>query len=205
MPLEKNVTVNGFSWNRTIMVEEERTVEESDWSVPIGGRVYDERQEIYTYEPVLVDYETVVETKSREVIDHYDTSYTYTDNGNVTFTENEIKTPVYRTEYYTETHEEPVYEQKPVYKTKYYYEIKRWFDLKEYSSNGTDKEPYWNENYTLTENQRDTDRRESYYIYYDDGSKDKTSYNEWLSTDIGDGYYVKYNRLGITYSRTAIE
>ena len=57
-PITKSETVVGFSWERTITIEEERTVEESDWYVPSGGRVYDERQEIRSYKSVLDHYET---------------------------------------------------------------------------------------------------------------------------------------------------
>ena len=116
--------------------------------------------------------------------------------------------PVYRTEYYTETYEEPVYRQEPVYDTKYYYEIERWFPIDAYSSKDDDKEPYWNTEYTLTEKKRDTKRDELYYVHYDDGQnvvKDETDYDTWLETKIGDGYEVTYNRLGMTYKREAIE
>ena len=207
-PITKSETVVGFSWERTITIEEERTVEESDWYVPSGGRVYDERQEIRSYKSVLDHYETRTETKSRQVFDHNESYTTYSDNGNGTFTEQVHENPVYRTEYYTETYEEPVYRQEPVYDTKYYYEIERWFPIDTYSSKDDDKEPYWNTEYTLTEKQRDTKRDELYYVHYDDGQnvvKDETDYDTWLETKIGDGYEVTYNRLGMTYKREAIE
>ena len=173
-----------------------------------GGRVYDERQEIRSYKSVLDHYETRTETKSRQVFDHNESYTTYSDNGNGTFTEQVHENPVYRTEYYTETYEEPVYRQEPVYDTKYYYEIERWFPIDTYSSKDDDKEPYWNTEYTLTEKQRDTKRDELYYVHYDDGQnvvKDETDYDTWLETKIGDGYEVTYNRLGMTYKREAIE
>lgn len=202
-PLEKEVTVNGFSWKRQITIEEERTVKEDDWYVPAGGRVYETRQEVRDYQPVIDHYETITETKTREVFDHNETTYTYQDNGNGTYTEIEIETPVYRTEYYTESHDEPVYRQEPIYDTRYYYEIERWFDVDEYDSMGQDKEPYWNEAYTLAADQRDTNRSQAYYVHYSDDSTEHVSYDEWLGIDIGDGYLITYNRLGFTYSKTA--
>ena len=45
------------------------------------------------------------------MIDHYETYYTYSDNGDGTFSEEAHKRPVYTTEYYTETVEQPVYKQ----------------------------------------------------------------------------------------------
>lgn len=201
-PIKKTVTVTDFSWERQIIVEQERTVKEDDWSVPNGGRVYDEKWEFKEYVTVLDHYETVNETKTRQVLDHYDTTYTYQDNGNGTFSEVANQTPVYRTETYTESHQEPVYRQDPVYATKYYYEIERWFDEDTYVSSGQDKEPYWNESYTLKENERDTKRSETYYIYFDDGCKESTGYEEWIDTEYGDGFVLKQNRLGMTYSKT---
>lgn len=233
-PLKHEVSVNGFSWNRSITVEEERTVKENGWSVPSGGRVYDEREEFKEYiqvidhyetvnetktRQVLSHYETVSETKTRQVISHYETTYTYRDNGNGTYTEVPHQEPVYTTETYVETHQEPVYvtetyiesHQEPVYRqeavydTKYYYEIDKWFDVETYNSSGTDHNAYWNTSYTLDENERDTDRSETYYVYYTDDSSCKMNYNEWLNTEIGDGFIVTQNRLGIVYSREAIE
>ena len=78
------------------------------------------------------------------MIDHYNTEYSYSDNGNGTFTEHTKQVPVYKTEYYEETHQEPVYRQDPVYATKYYYDIDKWFDSgRDYPSSGTDQNPYW--------------------------------------------------------------
>lgn len=204
-PHTKTVTVTGFSWNRNITVEEERTVKEDGWSVPSGGRVYDEKWEFKEYVTVVDHYETVTETKSRQVIDHYETVYSYRDNGNGTMSEISHQEPVYKTEYYTETHQEPVYRQDAVYDTKYYYEIERWFDVKDYESSGYDQSPYWNEDYVLESNERDTKRSEKYYVYYDDESSDRLDYEEWLSTNIGDGFLVTYNRLGITYTESKVQ
>ena len=232
-PLKHEVSVTSFSWNRTITVEEERTVKEDGWSVPSGGRVYDEKWEFKEYvqvidhyetvnetktRQVLSHYETVTETKTRQVISHYETTYTYRDNGNGTYTEVPHQEPVYTTETYTESHQEPVYvtetyveshqepvyRQDPVYDTRYYYEIDKWFKTEDYSTSGTDHNAYWSTAYTLDTNERDTMRSESYYIYYSDNTSNKTSYDEWIETEIGDGFIITQNRLGIVYSREAI-
>ena len=39
-------TISSVSWERTYEVEVQKTVEESGWSVPPGGRVYDEKREL---------------------------------------------------------------------------------------------------------------------------------------------------------------
>ena len=201
-PKIETLTITGTTWERSISIEEERTVKESDWSVPSGGRVYDEQEEIHHYNSVFSHYETVSEvktrevishyetvtkTKSRQVISHYETVVTgYRDLGNGYFEETTSSQPVYETEYYTEshqepvyttetyieTHEEPVYVQVPEYRTKYYYEIERWFDSRTVDTSGRDKSPYWGE-VVLSEKEREDDRTEKYWIVTVN-KKDKT-------------------------------
>lgn len=200
-PIKETLTITEFSWDRTITIEEMRTEKDSGWSVPSGGRVYDEKWEFKEYKQVLDHYETVEVTKSREVISHYETDYSYVDNGDGTFTEVATDRPVYTTEYYTETEQEPVYRQDPVYATKYYYEIDRWYDDRDYESSGEDQEPYWNTDYILADDERDSKREENYYVHYNNEKKEEFSYSEWSSKEIGDGFEVTKNRLGIEYSR----
>lgn len=209
-------------------------MKEDGWSVPFGGRVYDEKSEFHHYEQVLDHYETITEQKSRQVIDHYETKtvqksrtvivdydVSYTDNGNGTFTEHKTpvygteyytdteEQPVYKTEYYEESHQEPVYRQEPVYQTKYYYEIDKWFTDYTSDSSGYDKSPYWNMNYTLEENERDSLRYENYYIYYidEDGDQNKvsSSYDEWVEVDYGDQVIITTSRIGIDYKVESVE
>ena len=161
-PFKQNWTVVGFRWEREITVEQMQTVKENGWSVPEGGRVYKETQEIKSYERQISHYEEVVVTRSRQVIDYYDTEYRYVDNGNGTFTEESYDVPVYTTEYYDDIEKQPVYIDVPVYATMYYYEIDRWFDEKQYLTEGMDHNAYWDETYTLTDTQRDEKRREEY-------------------------------------------
>ena len=46
------VTVTGHSWQRTVSIEQYKTVRESDWSIPAGGREISESQEISGYNHV---------------------------------------------------------------------------------------------------------------------------------------------------------
>ena len=199
--------ITGFEWHRNVTVEELKTFSESGWTLPSGARQTSSNVEFYGYRQVLDHYETVYETRTRRVIDHYDVSYTYTDNGNGTFTENEVKTPVYTTETYEEPVRSPVYRNEPVYQTKYYYEIDRWISLKDYPTSGDDHEPFWSDEYTLRNNQRDTLRTEEYYTIYTDtingqsSERKKTEYEDWEKQALGDGFYVTKCRLGIEYSR----
>ena len=200
-PHTNSEAITGFEWARSVTVEELQTFQESGWSLPYGARQTDARREFYGYEQVLDHYETVYYTREKEVFDHYDISYTYTDNGNGTFTENEVRTPVYRTETYEEPVQEPVYRNQAVYQTKYYYDIDRWTVLDTYETSGTDHDPKWSDAYTLTDNQRDSMRTEIYYTIYDNTTKRRVDYSEWEGQEIGDGVYVTTNLLGMEYSR----
>ena len=182
-------------------MEEERTVSESGWNVPTGGRITDKKWEFQRYVQVIDHYKTVYETKTRQVLDHYDTSTSYRDNGNGTFSESKHQTPVYRTETYQESHQEPVYRQEPVYAWKYYYDIERWFDVKDYQTFGNNQSAYWSDAYVLKEKQRDSERKEQYWTLYDDSSKTKMKYEQWKKLKKGDKITQTRCLFGIVYSQ----
>lgn len=205
MPKERNLTITDKVWERSVIVEEYRTVRESDWIVPAGGRMVGSHQEIHHYDSVLDHYQTV--TKTRTVADggHYETTG-YRDNGDGTFTEIQTYVTDYRTETYTE--QEPVYISVPVYQTKYDYDIERWkFDHNETSSGHTD-EPYFTEP-ILEENFRTNGTDEKYEIVAEYVEKDevktetfKVSFDEWKSLSVGDEIRAKVyagNRLEIIF------
>ena len=200
-PIKEKTTVNGFSWSRNIVIEEERTFDESGWSVPIGGRVYKTSEEIHDYEDVLDHYDYKEVTKTRKVYSHDKITYDYIDNGNGTTTEVKYSEPVYVDEEYTETEEVPIYRKEPIYKTKYYYKIDRYIDIYESKSSGDDKNPYWNENYTLQKKQRDTERYENYIVKYDNGDRLNVGYTEWKNTDLNDSIELTKCRLGLVYKQ----
>lgn len=199
-PIQEIATVTGFEWTRSIYIEEMRTVKEDSWSLPSNGRLLYTQEELYGYEDVFSHYETKTRQCSRQVLDGYDTYTTYEDNGNGTFTAVEHSTPKYRTEYYTETYQEPVYVSVPVYKTKYYYEIDKWFQIDSSDSHGNDKNPYWNTNYMLKSNERDIKRSENYYILFSNNDKTNASFEVWNDTKLNDEKIITKNRLGIVYS-----
>ena len=152
-PRNYTADVEWTYWVRQIDIEAWRTVQESAWSVPEGGRVYDRKSEIHHYDQVLDHYETRSRTVSESVYDGEDTYTSYVNNGDGTFSEETYSTPRYRTEYHTEYYQEPIYRDEPVYRTKYYYDIERWVVDRTEESNGVDNEPYWPE-YTLAANER---------------------------------------------------
>ena len=149
-PRSKAGTVKDFSWACQIATENYEQVTEEDWSVPSGGEYVSQQEKIYTYESVLVGYRDV--TRTRDVLDHYDTYYTYEDRGNGTFEQVSHERPVYRSEEYTV--QEPVYQQVPRYRTVYTYTIWKWVAGTVYRGEGTDHTLVWPE-IEVNENKRE--------------------------------------------------
>ena len=116
-PKVYNAQITNKTWYRSISIEELRTIEESDWYVPNGARVYFYQDEIRRYDQKIDHYETISYGVEKEVFDHYE--YEYVDNGDGTFTE--ISIPIYKTVYETVYEDVPVYVDVPDYDTKYYY------------------------------------------------------------------------------------
>lgn len=191
-PKTYDAVVSSNSWSKSVSIDQYKTVKENDWSIPSGGRVYKECLEIHHYDKVIDHYETISEQKSREVVDHYETetSYSYSDNGDGTFTEhsNNESVPVYKTEYYTVEHSKPVYKDVPVYETKYYYEIDKWvYDRTEKSAGKNDKKPYWPK-YTLAENEKVSGKNEKFSVVFSTQKKDynySVSESDWTKLKVG--------------------
>ena len=72
LPSIKEVTVQGFKWEKSIAVEEQHIYTDDDWNLPSNARLLYTKKELKGYEPVIDHYKTVKETKTRRVFDHYD-------------------------------------------------------------------------------------------------------------------------------------
>lgn len=188
LPREYAAVLTEKSWQREIDIEEYKTVEESAWDrIPSGGRLLYTQDEIRSYRQVFSHYETRTRQVAEQVFDGYDTSTYYTDNGDGTFTEHTSQTPRYRTEYHTETYEEPIYVDVPVYDVKYYYEIERWVYERCEKSAGADQSPYWAE-YILDDNERTAETRETYMLTFVTDKKQKTYSYTCASQEEWDAY-----------------
>lgn len=203
-PRSHDAIVNEKAWERSVVIEEYRTVEESCWdSVPSGGRLLHTKNEIRSYAQVISHYETKTREISEQVLDGYDIETYYEDNGNGTFTEHTREVPRYRTEYYTETYEEPVYVSVPIYDTKYYYEIERWVYDRTEESSGVNDEPYWPE-YTLDDNEQVDTEEGIYTIEFYAETKDKAydytceSLEEFESYDLNDKVSITVTAGAVT-------
>ena len=144
-PKSVEIHVTDVSWERHIQIQQWQTVSESDWNVPINGRVYDKKQEIHHYDHVLDYYETYYETVSEQVVDHYKTIKNKKDLGNGKFEITEEKEPVYKTVTHKEKRQKPIYRDVPIYQTKFYYKLERWKDNRTIDTSAHDKSPYFGE------------------------------------------------------------
>ena len=194
-----DLTVSALSWERNIQIEENVQYSESGWDLPDGAELTSQRQEIHHYDSVLDHYENVEVQRSRRVIDHYETYYTYNDLGNGNFEQVENQRPVYETEYYTETIQQPVYRQVPRYATKYYYDIWRWTPTRVATASGTDHEAAWPEP-ELGENERTGDRAEEYRFTVTDKDGRETAYSlaeaDWRNLSVGQSLSITSKRSG---------
>jgi len=162
-PKETVLKIQDKAWERSIEIEEYKTVRESDWHIPSGGRLAYTKSEIHHYDQVLDHYETVTEQKSERYISGYETVVTgHRDLGNGYFEEITSQQPIYDTRYWTETHEEPVYVSVPRYRDKYYYDIERWVHKTWKKSSGTTDDPYWPELDLKAETERSGAKKASY-------------------------------------------
>ena len=187
-PRHYKTEITTAAWARSTDVEALRTVQESDWTIPAGGRKTDSRLEVHHYVQVLDHYETRSRQVSEQVYDGEETYTTLSNNGDGTFTEETHSRPKYRTEYRTEYYEEPVYRSDPVFETKYYYDIDRWIVDRTEKSSAADSEPYWPE-LTLAENEREGQRYEVYNVVVKSEDKSYTVYlpfDWWSELKAGD-------------------
>ena len=192
-PVERKAEVVGFRWERSIAVEKFTLSHESGWSTPSGARVTKTSEEIHHYDQVVDHYETKTRQVAHQVLDGYDTSYKDLGNGQGEV----VQTPRYRTEYTTETYQEPVYRSVPVYQTKYYYDIDKWVHDTDLRTSGAGQEPYWQETDIPASvsnpsygDRRQGARTEHYYVSLKDQDNEKYEtefkYSEWQGLSIGD-------------------
>ncbi|HVR98378.1 MAG TPA: zinc finger protein [Thermoanaerobaculia bacterium] len=134
---DEPVTVTGFEWQRTIEVEELRTVRESAWEgeVPRGARILSSSREVHHNEREQVGTERV-KTGTRDL-------------GNGFFED------VYE--------DRPVYEESPVYRDKVTYEVERWVTDRTEKATGRDRSPGWPA-VSLDANEREGERSEGYFV-----------------------------------------
>ena len=198
VPKTKKITVDSFDWERTVSIEQLKTVDESDWSLPDKARLDHKSREIREYQQVLDHYEEVPYQVSEEVLDHYETYTTTVDNGDGTFEVEEHQEPVYKTEYHTEYRREPVYVSVPIYDTKYYYQIEKWVPERDVTTSGKDHKPYWGETKLApasgeygTGEEREGQKTGTYGVTDSEGNHYLADEDFWNSLELGQELTVK--------------
>lgn len=205
-PQEVTAVVDAKTWDRTLEVQAYRTIRESDWSVPSGGRPVRSYRAIREYRQVLDHYET----KERQVSERVQTgTRTYTcgsrDLGNGHFEDRTCTEPEYETRYHTEKYQDPVYRKEPVYATKHDYDIERWVRDTVLAARGEADEPSepadpaWPVT-RLRERQREGARTEKYVLRFRD--EDGDTYESPVTLDrfqhlrVGTPVRLKVSRAG---------
>ena len=147
---EESVTVEQFSWQQSVILEEYTAVRESCWSSSPPG-AYD----------IDVDYrdtgrdkrvsdgwttETYMDTCSRSVYVSRTCSETV-DNGDGSFTSRSYECGSTETEYYScqQTRQVELYHYEDIWDNYYTYTIDKWVFVKEYPTSGTNHTPFFAE------------------------------------------------------------
>ncbi|HEX5726925.1 MAG TPA: zinc finger protein [Longimicrobiaceae bacterium] len=199
-PKDVTATVADKAWERSVQVEEERTVREEGWQLPSGGRLLDSFRAIREYRNVVDHYET----RSRQVSERVQVgTRTYTcgqrDLGNGYFEDVTCTEPEYETRYHTETYEEPIYRREPVYATKYRYEIERWLPDSLAVQRGGAGDPAWPEP-RLGRRERLGPRTEKYVLTFRDEEGNtftkEVPLAEFSRWDVGEPVQLKVQRSG---------
>lgn len=214
MPHPKNIVPESFDWTRNIGVSELRTVRESDWDVPPGGRVYDQRREHHYDRKVHDGYHT-------EEYTDYERQWTGTrtwtetvDNGDGSYDVITHEEDVYENVPVTKTREVEDYHYEPVYDIKYYYEIERWQHSRDVTTSGEDQQPYWGDP-ELSEatgehgigEEKEDGRSEEYGVTCEDGKRYTADEELWSRLERGGEFTVLVHLDGSIeeYAREAKE
>ena len=192
--------ISSISWDRAIAIEQNVKEHEAGWNLPSGAKVTSQERRQNGTTPVLDYYRDVEVQRSRQVVDHYETYYTYQDMGNGFYEEVPHERPVYTTEYYTETVQEPVYHYEPVYQTWYEYDIWRWKTVRTATASGENHETAWPA-VELGENEREGAHSEAYRVTIKDPNDNRlTVYRvkeaDWRNLNPGDNVYITTRRTG---------
>jgi hypothetical protein len=205
-PREITATLAEKSWERSLEVEAYRTVRESDWNVPSGGRTVNSFQAIRSYRQELDHYET----RTRTVTEQVQTgTRTYTcgqkDLGNGYFEDQTCTEPEYESRSHEESYQEPIYRQIPIYDTKYEYDVDRWVTDTVLVAQGKADDPgdadapAWPQP-RLADRRREGERKEKYVLVFHD-NRDHTYQREvpleqYQALRVGASTQIRVNNAG---------
>ena len=198
-PYKVDVTVSGFTWDRSVTLQKYVWVGESSLSgFPAESRNQDKRWEVIgSHQEVSGSH---IEYDRQCHPEQSGESCTTTDLGNGRASRS--CSPNYEEVCIDVPHPVTDYRTVDDYGYRYYYEIQRWVYSRTPKAHGTDRSPYWPD-FILAgdpEREKEVGRGEQYVILYLDGDDKQyardVSYNEWKDYDARAHYLLELNGLG---------
>jgi hypothetical protein len=174
-PSQIPVTVSGFGWERSVVVEEQKAVRKQAWEVPQGGHIISQARAFHHNEDIFVRNEQ----RTRQVCENVQTGTTSyncgsRDLGNGYFEDKTCTRPVYSQQCHSESYQEPIYRQEPRYATQYTFDIDEWVQVSQPSLARQNHTPVWPQ-VKLGNKQRTSDPQEHYSVTLQD--KDGKTYS----------------------------
>lgn len=199
-PRDYEGQVTALSWQRSIAIERMATHVESGWDLPAGGRLQASETRLRSWRDVIDRYVS----KNRQVSVHVPSgTETYscgtTNLGNGYFQDRTCTRQTYRTEWRTETYQEPVYRKEPVYDDWMTWEIDRWSVVRVFEAKGRATPPTWPEVESLSPREREGRHGETYTakVSREGESIDLTlSLQDWSSLSEGESVTWRDSPLG---------
>jgi hypothetical protein len=202
-PKETTLTVTGHRWERSVAVEEQRTVTEQGWEgeLPAGARSLSSRREVHHQNRIRIGSET----RTRTVTERVQTGTERVkvgerDLGNGYFEDIYEDRPVYEDREREETYEEPVFREEPVYRLRYTYQVDKWVPSREAKAEAGDRSPRWPDA-GLGAKEREGQRTEVYEVLFEDRDRAGRVYKardevEWQGFEPGAAYRAKVRSNG---------
>ena len=168
IPKDIDVTVSGFTWERTLQMAHYEPVQKEEWHLPKEAYDVSKFRAIHHYDKVFRGYET----RYRDVrVKVGEERYVcgQRDKGNGYFEEVYCTRPIYRTK--QEAYDEAIYDNVPVYKDKYSFTVKEWVEKGAYllRARGEDHHAAWpSQAYPDPANWREGERNGRYTALFKD-------------------------------------
>ena len=202
-PKETTLTVAGHRWERTVAIEELRTVQEEGWEgeLPAGARSLSSRREVHHQNRIQIG----TETRTRTVTERVQTGTERVkvgerDLGNGYFEDIYEDRPVYEDHEREETYEEPVFREEPVYQMRHTYVVDKWMPAREARAGGEGLAAQW-PGLGLRGKEREGARTEVYEVLFEDRDGAGRVYRardevEWRGFEPGASYRARVKRSG---------
>lgn len=197
---EQIATVEGFSWSRSVAIEEYQTFHEEGWSIPFGGRVTGSTvRQSGTVKITDGWHSEDVPDTCYETVHHSQTCSQ--DDGNGGFSDVDCSYDTSEPYSCSKTIQVEDYHYDPVYDTWYFYDIERWTVISKHPTSGQDHKPYYDQVQPSGDKQRRVEEQGDYTVYFVCDGIDpfdrKYDLSLWNTFDYGQEHVVKINAFKI--------